>query len=95
VPVRPFDINLFDIEHVNIKSSMFSFTRLQGTVRLQHGSPAFRWSYFAETVIAFLPGVSPTVCGPYVYVFVSCGCVYLHVPYFCFPNNVRKSPKIC
>ena len=30
VPVRPFDINLFDIEHVNIKAPMFSFTRLQG-----------------------------------------------------------------
>ena len=30
VPLRPFDINLFDIDHVNIKSPMFSFKRLQG-----------------------------------------------------------------
>eukprot|EP00455_Lapot_gusevi_P002905 TRINITY_DN1119_c0_g1_i4.p1 TRINITY_DN1119_c0_g1~~TRINITY_DN1119_c0_g1_i4.p1 ORF type:complete len:1506 (-),score=632.79 TRINITY_DN1119_c0_g1_i4:111-4553(-) len=30
VPVRSSDINLFDIDFVNIKTSMFSFTRLQG-----------------------------------------------------------------
>ena len=30
VPCRPFDMNLFDMEHLCIKSSMFSFTQLQG-----------------------------------------------------------------